>query len=594
MMFKHDVLRLPKTLYFFRKRHSAEYYTKDEIKATFDAIRDSKRQTKRYIETYLDKVSINSCSTKTIPVSTLCFSYKEKVSFINPTDAPDETKYALFCLIDFGQYVAIAKRNIALPPSIQDQLRPFSRNELAACFITESTCYEHISTVNISGNPTAIRYKKFSAKNLADSLPGTGNAHDAIRSLSLRNGDQLTGITLSTSCLNNFKKAPSFNDLVNWAGECLSRLTSGRQCEHKEFIESFAQIGNYEEMRDSLTPICISIVYEHLTQVLSEHGNEADLLSLPFDETITLEPKQGETTESVPRIYRGNSEQLGSLELHMNEQEIHLTLGTEKHLHTKEGDLTWETFLNQDKAFFVYFSKTASVYYAGYLHTYNQNPSQIKKFLKLFIPCQKLMRTESEKPSSSQEKKYSIFEVVEQEISKQHRYAYLVCDDCGEEWADHIALRKHRVAFFASKYKPLEGHNIDERVRVSDLHIIVSQVQKNLHFLKPDDRLLSRKQALWEKQARNNKIVLRTQKGKISDAVAQWKDNIQSHKTRYEVNIVINFISLKTVAEYCNNLYREDFNQQLKASFLQLYCLLTHLESACHQYNAQLHIYCPE
>lgn len=81
-----------------------------------------------------------------------------------------------------------------------------------------------------------------------------------------------------------------------------------------------------------------------------------------------------------------------------------------------------------------------------------------------------------------------MFHVVENEIYQDADY--LVCDDLGNEWADHIAIKDDTISFIHSKCKDKAG------LSASAFQEIVGQATKNIGNLDPSDKELDNKKNL--------------------------------------------------------------------------------------------------
>ncbi len=129
----------------------------------------------------------------------------------------------------------------------------------------------------------------------------------------------------------------------------------------------------------------------------------------------------------------------------------------------------------------------------------NKLLGNIDNFLKIFIPAPQLENVNIEKgtltTNSINFATGSVFNFVENTFLNDSDY--LVCDDLGKEWADHISISRPKIKFIHSKYK-------NANFSASAFKDIVSQVLKNLGNLMPQDFQLASKQNFWNSSYNND------------------------------------------------------------------------------------------
>jgi hypothetical protein len=192
--------------------------------------------------------------------------------------------------------------------------------------------------------------------------------------------------------------------------------------------------------------------------------------------------------------------------------------------------------------FIVNFYNCELIYTNRKLFKDNKLLGNIDNFLKIFIPAPQLENVNSEKgtltANSISFAARSVFNFVENTFLNDSDY--LVCDDLGKEWADHISISGPKIKFIHSKYK-------NANFSASAFKDIVSQVLKNLGNLMPQDFQLASKQNFWNSSYNNDGFKTQTKRLRKGNSVADFTDRFRSTilepNHQRKVHLVLNFIS---------------------------------------------------
>ena len=179
----------------------------------------------------------------------------------------------------------------------------------------------------------------------------------------------------------------------------------------------------------------------------------------------------------------------------------------------------------------------------------------------------------------------SIFLLVENNF--QNNFDYFICDDCEQEWADHIGISADKITFFVEK------HN-DSKTSASAFQDAIGQALKNLGYLTPTDASFNSKRIIWEGNHTTSNIPrLRKhlEEKNVNDAINLWKINRLNPLCQKEMCLVVNFISLN---EFTQNLNRIDNLDSivLKTTTLQRLWFLSSFVNACLEVGVTPKIYC--
>ena len=154
---------------------------------------------------------------------------------------------------------------------------------------------------------------------------------------------------------------------------------------------------------------------------------------------------------------------------------------------------TLSQFINKLGLFNVYFTNNSVVYTQNGLFKNNDLHDSKDILLKTFEPLDGLggVGTEKHHKKNFQEldswSEDSIFLLVENNF--QNNFDYFICDDCKQEWADHIGISADKITFFVEK------HN-DSKTSASAFQDAIGQALKNLGYLTPTDASFNSKRII--------------------------------------------------------------------------------------------------
>lgn len=597
---------LPLSLDLYKKADN-KYLTKQYIILLFRELRRRKNVVGKnlFVEIARPPTEEESIGDTDFRISALCFLYKEPAAFLEKKKAPPVTKCAHLCILDFPDYVAITKSNLTLPESFRSQWEEIPVDMLLYSFLTEETRVESIHTTGLAKGETAIRRKSLTGADITSACPATGNSYDALRSLRLVNETERLHISLLRSHISGYGRRYPLPEFIRWVNNIRLRIAAYRGKQRHDFLQSFATTRPYPAVRDRLRPVGLMLMQEKLLDdILSGHLvditlNNTSLLSgktpaLPiFSEVFPLSPT------ASPDTYEARDTPYGPLLIRKERKSISLHgAGLDRYqLHFNNGSiLPMGTYLRRRHYYIVFFREHGLVYTAKTLYKYASTPMMLQHFQDVFHPLPALADTTGEKgnisPTSTCFEADSIFGLVEQTFSQD--YDCFICDDLGNEWADHIGISEKRISFFVSKFHPLPDDTRNSRLAVSPLHIAVSQAQKNLALLTPGRRKLQKKYALWASDYPQSRIP-RLRKGKsVQYAIMQWQNAMERTGVQQQMNIVINHLSYATICRHLQQ-YRtamEHDEADIDLATIQLVHLISGLYTACQHRCVELRIFC--
>ncbi len=283
-----------------------------------------------------------------------------------------------------------------------------------------------------------------------------------------------------------------------------------------------------------------------------------------------------------------------AIELRMNKTAIKLYCQTWKKIEiegTTEGvyDMDLQSLINKHQEFNVYFTDNELIYGNKTLFRDTRLMSSIHQLLKVLKVLPSLSQTICEKyvgisPLGLQTwDARSIFGAVEQKFMDQ--YTYFICDDCNDEWADHIGISPQKVSFFVSKHK-------NSKNSASDFQDVVAQALKNLGNLTPTKGQLDGKLERWRGSYQNSQMMrLRSNNGTVRDAVTMWHDNMMNPNYVREMCLVVDFMSKETFTQQLEDI-ANNRPVDYKSELLQRLWILSSFVNGCVECGVKPVIYC--
>jgi len=247
-------------------------------------------------------------------------------------------------------------------------------------------------------------------------------------------------------------------------------------------------------------------------------------------------------------------------------------------------------YINTSNQFIINFDRLELVYTNKKLFRDNRLLGNINYFLNAFIPFEELSTINSEKGiftrGSVNFSVNSCFNFVESNFIEKHDF--FVCDDLGNEWADHIGISTDTVSFYHSKFKNV-GYS------ASAFQDIVGQGLKNISNLSPRDYQLNSKQNIWSNfynPPLTTTNISRLRKGSnVNDLLEAYKNTIKNPNFNREIYLVVNFISKEGLHERLEKL-RDGEAFAERNEVIQILWFLSSFLSVCAEQGIKGYICC--
>lgn len=523
--------------------------------------------------------------------------------FVRQKRGWDEQKVGFILFIEYGEYVAIIKRNASTTKSIMEKLEVLSYERLLSLYVNSDTEFEKLSMYNMDGSVNAVRSKTYEANDLRENFSTVGASRFVLRTFRANNNGSKVAMALSSSRVNEFKNKLSIIEICNWAKHTIDDFIAVVPAD--TFLSVFATSISYKNVRNTLTPESIlffpntlingiqnaTLSFEKKRKGVSVALSDQVLVRYLSSLTRTMDIVSTTDADGTVHywVYREGKNtnvevQLLANSIKVNSPVWRRIIVTDNATHNRT---TLNSYINGCSEYNIYFENTPRIYTNNKLFEDTHLLGNIDYFLKVFQPVARLAFTDSEKgdvaTTVTRFCPKSVFGVVEHYAINAHKY--LVCDDFGTEWADHIGISEDRVSFYVSKHK-------ESKCSASDFQDVVGQALKNLGNLAPVDAQLLNKIGKWGGTWNGTPLPrFRSTAGTPRDAVNLWKEAINHPYFKREMNLVVDFLSVQDMTTYLTNL-KNGVSFGRKNEAYQLLWLLSSLIANCKQLDVDVHIYC--
>jgi hypothetical protein len=466
----------------------------------------------------------------------------------------EETKLAHILIIDFKDYIMTIRRNVGKLKAFLEKFEPIDYKVLSTLYVDEDTQIEKINMQNMNVSNRAMRQKSLESLDLQQNLSPLGTSNYVVNNLRVKNDDEKTSLSLNTSRINKFGKKSTIREISKWGYLQIERLRT--YTERETFLSMFSESIDFKDHKHNLMPIAILFVFSklyedleqnviHETRIVLRDGRHRQINLIKYIskvETllqITNNNTVGLTSYDIQNPYAND------LEIRMNEKSISVRSQKLKNIILFKDNGKMQPlidYINVSNQFIVNFDNCELIYTNRKLFKDNRLLGNIDNFLKIFLPNPQLQSATSEKGTLTTAARNfstrSIFNITESIFLQESEF--LVCDDLGKEWADHICIVGNKIRFIHSKYK-------ETNYSASAFQDIVGQALKNLGNLMPQDFQLTSKQVFWSRNYKDDNIqtqIRRLRKGNSVNAFTdKFKRTILEPNHQREVYLVLNFIS---------------------------------------------------
>lgn len=531
--------------------------------------------------------------------------YPKTPSFLI-NDEPNwrEQKIGYILVIEYESYIAMLRKYANVPKWFMDKMQGIDYNVLLSLCTDNATEFKKMSMQNLDGSDHAMRYKSFEAVDLKENISPIGSSRYYVRSLRGNNGNDKFALTLYSSRINKFKPDMTIGDICSWVKNVVDQMLVATS--PSTFLKIFAKPEKYADVYKSLTPSSLLVQNGLISYLHDEcdtkfyhvkNGIRSQIGESLFNKYMQRVLKTYEQVDNIAepngtnRYYTGTNHQI---EIVLNKSGIKLKNELWSSIEIEESpsglyDGTLAELINRNSLFNVYFTDTELVYNNKVLFRDTKLMGCIPHYLSILedsinnpIDCEKHQQQNTNRLAAWGVN--SMFAYIEQ--TQTQNYTYMICDDCNDEWADHIGINQDVVTFFVEKHKS----NVSDSA--SDFQEVVGQAQKNLANLSPSADQLNNKKQLWQGLYLHSSIQrFRSATGNVSDAIIMWNNNVLSPKFRREMCLVVDFLSKSSFEQQIHNI---EVGQAVvhEASVRQRLWLISSFVNSCLEYGVIPRIIC--
>uniref|UniRef100_UPI00301AE43D hypothetical protein n=1 Tax=Chryseobacterium sp. VD8 TaxID=3081254 RepID=UPI00301AE43D len=418
-----------------------------------------------------------------------------------------------------------------------------------------------------------------------------------LNNVRLNNDEDKIALSLNTSKINKLGPKIKFLGFLNWASSVVSKIED--YSPKISFLSSFAMSIDYAKNIDNLIPTSILISLSKLYNEYEENKIKRCFIKIEdIEKDIKLIKilKNFEKLLDIERdnqIYKIKNHIVNDIFLSLNPKSITLKSKKLSRVYIEFTDdfvVPILSFFNWNKNYIITFEEPEIVYCNRKLFKDNRLLGNIDSFLKIFLPFEELKNVTSEKgiftTSSKKFSNDSIFGFVEKKFI--NNYNFFICDEFGNEWADHIGLSDESISFYHSK------HGIS-KFSASDLQDVIGQALKNLGNLSPSDDVWTLKESSWTKMYKIKNTLTKISKIRKGTSAREAIEYFKLLKTfpnlSKKVFLVINFLSKKELEDRLHKLKNgEHFKERNQV--IQILWFVSSLISSCSEANAEIYICC--
>ena len=514
---------------------------------------------------------------------------------------PDKLKECKVCyllIVEIRQYVVIVKKNVSHLTSFINSLIPISAKTIANILVNDTTDFQQMKLANMNTSKNAIRTKSYEANDLQISMPMFGTNQNIVTTVRFANDvDGVCTINIGTSRISKFGNKKGISSLIVWLNDLVGKIENYTEAE--TFLMRFAMPQSWKTICDTLVPTSLLINIFDLQNYIGERLDDKNIYRKigkdtykPFTKYFWRIFRNGSESIELTRLsdtqfrYKsiGVAKQTNGLNVEVDSPLDSLYYINEQGKHTRLKNL-----VNSLHCFTVCFSDFSYVYAYGKLYKNSEIDKDFESILSILKPVASIANVTSEKGEgyNSQSTAFlndSLFHVVENELYNDAEI--LLCDDMGNEWADHIAIKGSTISYIHSKCKNTES------LSASYFQDVIGQAVKNIGNMNPNETAL-RSKILSMRGTWQNTSIQKCRIGNVNDIETAYNSLMRKPNKKREVCLAVNFLSKSRLSLAFQNIKNQVPFQQ-KNSVIQMAWILNGFISICKQADLDCKIYCRE
>lgn len=610
-------VRLSKSLQIYKKNRE---FSKAFLKIMFSKL--VKNKTEKDKASYIFKPLYKEESNMHTGVhySLMTFKFEEEPSFLEGS-SEIEIKYAYLLIIENDDYVFISKKNINnVEKELESFIEYFDYESFSSFKGDDITKYEKVSMGNMTISDSVIRSRSYEASNLNGIIPMSSSSRAVPRNIRINNNNEIFSITPNTSRIGQRSTKSNIENYIGW---CLSISEEIQRQTNSKFIKEFAKPISLEKiMDDNAKPIGILFHFQKLENNISNNDklyfddnnviNELDETSIKRLFTIlrNIFNVKCNETESKYFIYL-KGKKLGELKLNTKSISIKEIIHNNIYLDNRK-EQSFLDFINNEKNYTIVFDKPKYSYIGKYTFSDEKllTTSNIKRILSIFKTEHSLLdlgaiESEKCKPTKKANETQAAFDArmaifndlsrfpedsLFYRVEKEFKYGVLICDDMGNEWADHININNNKIAFIHSKFTKKDSYG------ASAMHEVVAQALKNIGRVHASvEEYESNFNSKWYDTYQDTHIPRTTKDETAITLFHDIKEDIENvylnPNSKRQIYLATPFFSKSQMENNLNNLVTAT---NPNPHYIQLIWLISSFISSCQDYGIEPYILCKD
>lgn len=537
--------------------------------------------------------------------SLLIFKFTTLPSFLdfNEEEMPKkllETKLAYILIVEIENYIVIVKKNVSHITSFINNLTPIYADILSGILVEDTTLFQHIKLSNMNMNENAMRNKSYEAKSLENTMPMFGANHTVINAARFTNNDGLCAININTSRLSKFGEKKNLLNLLKWMYNLVIKFDT--YIYKDSFFSRFAKPQSWSKLQNLLTPVSLLIdMFKLHSYIQNLQNKDIFIKNKDVERYDVVTSKYAKIVESGVKCYNLDKvngqiySKSGKRNIGVKKSKMGLKIVSCGNLFNSlyycEDDgqyIKIIDLINKLGCFSIGFSDYFYIYMNKRLYRNASIQNDFNSILSILCPFEDISRVTSEKGNGYDDKSSyfescSMFGVIERIIFSDADF--LLCDDLGNEWADHLAIKGNKISYIHSKCN--EGKIM---LSASSFQEVIGQAVKNIGNMNPDDDAIKRKmetmKGKWNKTGINKCRI-----GTPDDYERLYKELRHNPNKIQEICLAVNYLSKSKLSEAFDKIKRnENFKQ--RNSVIQLVWLLSGFISTCKEADLNCRIFC--
>ncbi len=534
--------------------------------------------------------------------SLLVFSYDNIPTFLSNlsiTPIPQEKLIGYLLVIEIENYIVLLYRHVPSLKTLHSDLTPIQTSKLAGSVLSDDSRFIQLKMTNSLLVSDAIRNKSFEGKNLSNSLPRYNVGNSVVKTTKIQRPDQTVSISFSTSHLSKLGCKVTINELCAWCRSIIDFIKNPYDIS-KTMLNSFAHAVNWSDLKDLLVPKYLFIDFYELLNLVEREGRtllyrkeddslveiEISKLLEKYLDPFELVSEQNDTNQFnvkklASQLYVQKSDTALSLKSKGKIGRLYLSDENEK----KEGLIS---YINRKKCYLIGFDEINYTYTNAQLYHDASILENLDSILDIFEPHESFVGVITEKGEITNEMtdfaEISMFNQVEKLYKDDNTITHIVCDDLGNEYADHIVIGNNKIIYIHSKCESKL-----KSLSASTLQVVIGQALKNIGNIR--NGIIDKKVESWRDRNYSNSSIPLCRKGELDSFESTYRGVLKSPNGIQEVCLAVNFISKRELQMALEQISLQQPVQQ-KGFVIQLIWLLSGFILACKEASINCKILC--